>query len=63
MGFLSTVDVAIFHNKHSLSMQYRYHATKKNGEECVPNILFVHQPSTKTKVFPVTSMGLQLPLT
>jgi hypothetical protein len=36
---------------------------KKNGEECVPNILFVHQPSTKKKVFPVTSMGLQLPLT
>jgi len=47
MAVLSTVDVTIFHNKHSLSMQYRYHATKKNAEECVQNILFVHQPSTE----------------
>ena len=29
-----------------LSMQQRCHATKKN-EECVQNILFVHQPSTE----------------
>jgi hypothetical protein len=43
MTFLGTVDVAVLQNKHSLSMQYRCHATKKSGEECVKNILFVHQ--------------------
>jgi hypothetical protein len=46
MAFLSNVDVAVLHNRHSLSMQYRCHVTKKN-EECVQNILFVHQPSTE----------------
>jgi hypothetical protein len=43
MTFLSTVDVAVLQNRHSLSMQYRCHATKKSREECVQNILFVHQ--------------------
>jgi len=47
MVFLSTVDVAVFQNRHSLSMQYRCHATKKSGEVCVQNILFVHQLSTE----------------
>jgi hypothetical protein len=47
MVFLSTVDVAVLQNRHSLSMQYRCHATKKSGEECVQNILFVQQLSTK----------------
>ena len=47
MTFLSTADVAVLQKRHSLSMQYRYHATKKSGEECVQNILFVHQLSTE----------------
>jgi len=47
MVFLSTVDVAVLQNRHSLSMQYRCHATKKSEEECVKNILFVHQLSTE----------------
>jgi len=45
MAFLSTVDVAVLQNRHSLSMQYRCHATKRSGEECVKNILIVHQLS------------------
>lgn len=47
MAFLSTVCVAVFQNVHSLSMQYRCHATKKNGEVHTQNILFVHQLSTE----------------
>jgi len=47
MTFLSTVDVAVLQNKHSLSKRYRWHATKKSGEECVKNILFVHQLGTE----------------
>jgi hypothetical protein len=47
LSFLSTADVAVLQKRHSLSMQYRYHATKKSGEECVQNILFVHLLSTE----------------
>jgi len=47
MAFLSTADIAVFQNGHSLSMQYRCHATKKSGEIFVQNILFVHQLSTE----------------
>jgi hypothetical protein len=32
MAFLTTADVAVFHNIHSLSMQYRCHATRKMGK-------------------------------
>jgi hypothetical protein len=45
MTFLSTADVAVLQNGHSLSMQYRCHVTKKSGEEYVHDILFVHQLS------------------
>jgi len=41
MAFLITADVAVFHNIHSLSMQYRCHATTKMGTDvskayCLP---------------------------
>jgi len=43
MAFLTTADVAVFHNIHSLSMQYRCHATRKMGKNvsktyCLPTI-------------------------
>jgi len=46
MAFLSTIDVAVFQNRHRLSMQYRCHATKKSGVH-IHNVLFVHQLSTE----------------
>ena len=46
IAFLSTVDT-VFQNGHSLSMQYRCHATKKSGEVHIQNILFVHQLNTE----------------
>jgi len=47
MAFMSTVDVAVFQNGHSLSMKYICHATKKSGEVHTQNIPFVHQLSTE----------------
>ena len=47
MAFQSTVDVAVLQNRHSLSMHYRCHATKRSGEVHIQNILIVHQLSTE----------------
>ena len=47
MAFLSTVDVAVLQNRQSLSMQYRWHATKKSREVHIQNILFVDQLNTE----------------
>jgi len=56
MAFLSTIDVAVFQNRCSLSMQYRCHATKKIGEG-VQNILIVHQLDREKYRLPIDLNG------
>jgi len=59
MAFLNTVDVAVLQNGHSLSMQYKCHATKKWRRMCPKHTVC---PLAKHRKYRLSfSIDLQLP--